>query len=351
MALVEIPGEKLAMKIWETLTEKGIGGLLTPWQIRREGRAQNDVRRHEKLLLAQAEKDAQDILAGRKALDERGQLLEVKGATPPASLPNEVQEGTRALVDQRDPSPDLLRAAAEKFSAREVQRFVNLQRIAMHAEEEARHVGDEAVSDEPVDADWLNRWRENAQDVSVEHMQKVWARILAEEVKVPGSYSMGTLEFLRTLSKNDALKIAAIGPYVIVHGQFVYRDQPFLDRKQLLFSHLLELQEMGILSGIEAIGLTWSMGSAVQDNFRNVITAYGKGLSLERDAKEPALQLTVYRVTKLGREILRLGDYTPDEDYIKHVGTEIKKKGFLVRYGDWVQIDKNKGQLVNAVEL
>ncbi len=352
MALVEIPGEKLAIKIWQTLTEKGIGGLLTPWQIRREGRAHAEVRRHETLILAQAEKDAQDILAGRKALDESGELLDVKAAEPlPAVLPGPVHEPTKALVDQRNPSPDLLRGAAANFSAREGLRFVNLQRIAMHAEEQARQMSDETVSEEPVDADWLNRWRENAQDVSAEHMQKVWARILAEEVKAPGSYSMGTLEFLRTLSKNDALKIAAIGPYVIFHGQIIYRDQAFLDRKQLLFSHLLELQEMGIVSGVEAIGLTWSMGSAIQDKFMNVITAYGKGLLLERDAKEPALQLTIYRITKLGREILGLGAYQADEDYIKHVGTEIKKKGFRVQYGDWIQIDKSSGQFVNGIEL
>ena len=352
MALVEIPGEKLALKIWETLTEKGIGGLLTPWQMRREGRAHAEVRRHEKLILAQAEKDAQDILAGRKVLDSGGKLLEVKETEPStAALPGPVHEQTKSLLDQRDPSPDLLRAAAAKFSAREVQRFVNLQRIAMHAEEQARQLGDEAVSEEPVDTDWLNRWRENAQDVSVEDMQKVWGRILTEEVKAPGSYSMGTLEFLRTLSKNDALKISAIGPYVIVHGQFIYRDQPFLDRKQILFSHLLELQEMGIVSGVEAIGLTWSMGSAVQDKFTNMITAYGKGLLVQRDTKEPALELKVYRITKLGREILGLGDYAPDEDYIKYLGAEIKKKGFGVQYGNWIQIDKSRGQLVNGIEL
>lgn len=352
MALVEIPGEKLAIKIWETLTEKGIGGLLTPWQIRREGRAHAEVRRQETLILAQAEKDAQDILAGRKTLDTNGKLLTANEAEPlPTALPNSFHVSTKALMNQQDPSPNLLRAAAAKFSAREVQRFVNLQRIAMHAEEQARQFGDNAVSEEPIDADWLNRWRENAQDVSVEHMQKVWARILAEEVKAPGSYSMGTLEFLRTLSKNDALKIAAIGPYVIFNRGFIYRDQPFLDRKQILFSHLLELQEMGIVSGVEAVGLTWSVGSAVQDRFSNVIIAYGKGLLVERDAKEPALKLQVYRITMLGHEILGLGDYKPDEDYMKHVGMEIKKHGFRVQYGEWIQRDKNSGHLVNTIEL
>lgn len=352
MALIEIPGEKLAIKIWETLTEKGIGGLLTPWQSKREGRAHAEVRRHEKLVLAQAERDAQDILAGRKSIDASGRIMALKQTEPPVlPAPEGTPEAPRTLVDQRDPSSKLLTDAAEKFSAREVQRFVNLQRIAMSAEEQAQHIGDDGVSEEPVDPDWLNRWRENAQDVSTEHMQKVWARILAEEVKVPGSYSMGTLEFLRTLSKSDALKIAAIGPYAIFDRQFILRDQPFLDRKGILFSHLLELQEMGVLSGVEAIGLTWTLGSAVADRFQNVLVSHGKGLSVQRDAKEPALQLMVYRVTKLGREILALGDYKPDDEYLNHLGSVIKESGFKVSYGDWIRLDAKTGYLANPVEL
>lgn len=207
MALVEIPGEKLAIKIWETLTEKGIGGLLTPWQIRREGRAQADVRRHEKLILAQAEKDAQDILAGRKALNASGRQLEILDGVSSPVAGGAICEPTKALLDQRDPSPDLLRIAAAKFSAREVQRFVNLQRIALQAEEQARQMGDKTLSDEPIEPDWLNRWRENAQDVSVEHMQNLWARILAEEINAPGSYSMGTLESCAPCPKMTLLRL------------------------------------------------------------------------------------------------------------------------------------------------
>ena len=50
---MEFPGEKLIVKLWETLAEKGIGALLTPWQTVREGRARNEVRRLELLLLVQ----------------------------------------------------------------------------------------------------------------------------------------------------------------------------------------------------------------------------------------------------------------------------------------------------------
>lgn len=52
MALIDWPGEQLVMKLWETLAEKGMGKLLTPWQIKREGRARNQVRKEELIMLA-----------------------------------------------------------------------------------------------------------------------------------------------------------------------------------------------------------------------------------------------------------------------------------------------------------
>ena len=52
---MKAPGEELVIRLWETLVERGIGGLLRPWQIRREGMARLDVRRQEVLMLAAAE--------------------------------------------------------------------------------------------------------------------------------------------------------------------------------------------------------------------------------------------------------------------------------------------------------
>ncbi|MFN0051000.1 MAG: DUF2806 domain-containing protein, partial [Planctomycetales bacterium] len=213
------------------------------------------------------------------------------------------------------------------------------------------NVSDDDVSDESVDDDWLNRWRENAQDVSVEQIQAVWGRILTEEVKSPGSYSIGTLEFLRTISKNEALKIAEIGPYVLFNGTFVFRDKPFLESREISFSKLLDLQELGILSGADAVGLSWSLNSAVEDVFSNAIVAYGKVLVVDREAREPPMTLPVYRITKRGREILGLGNVMPDEEYIKHVGAQIKSLGFRVHYGDLVRNQETGAGVENAVEL
>lgn len=67
---MDFPGEKPVIKLWETLAEKGIGSLLASWQSGGEGLALNDLRRHEILMLAQAEKDATDIRSWKKQLRE-----------------------------------------------------------------------------------------------------------------------------------------------------------------------------------------------------------------------------------------------------------------------------------------
>ena len=73
---MDIPGEKLAIRLWETIAEKGIGGLLAPWQTRRTGRAQIDLQHEERLALAQAEIDIKEIRSGRKRFTADYRLVE-----------------------------------------------------------------------------------------------------------------------------------------------------------------------------------------------------------------------------------------------------------------------------------
>jgi len=67
-------GEQLIIKLWDTIADKGIGSLLIPWQILREGDARTEVRRREIIALAKAEKEASEIINEQKNLvqDIRG---------------------------------------------------------------------------------------------------------------------------------------------------------------------------------------------------------------------------------------------------------------------------------------
>lgn len=66
------------------------------------------------------------------------------------------------------------------------------------------------VSEEPVDEDWAIHFFEQVQDVSDSEMQALWARILAGEITEPKTFSIRTLNFLKSLRKNEAEEFAEL---------------------------------------------------------------------------------------------------------------------------------------------
>jgi hypothetical protein len=339
---MDLPGEKLVIKLWETLAEKGIGSLLSPWQAGREGRARNDVRRQEILMLAQAETDAADIRAGRKQLRQDGTLLltnsqppnspEVEGRIEPTlSLANAVDYGNRAAA-----------AAAARSE-------INSARAILFAEEQLASDA-QAPPTRDLDEDWLFLWREHAGKVSAEDLQRLWGSVLAGEVKAPGRYSIRTLEFLKTLSKAEAETISKLAGYVI-DGRIARGQDAYLESKGLHFSTLLVMQELGIVSGVEALGLTTTYKSIVEGKFVRALVSHGKALIVEHEDPSKTLEFEIYMLTEVGRQVLGLGSFEPDAEYLRLVGKEFVKKGFSVKLADWRQVSETKGQYFNAEEL
>lgn len=66
------------------------------------------------------------------------------------------------------------------------------------------------VSDQPVDEDWAIHFFEQVQDVSDAEMQTLWSRLLAGEIIEPQTFSIRTLNFLKTLRKREAEDFAEI---------------------------------------------------------------------------------------------------------------------------------------------
>jgi hypothetical protein len=78
---VQMPGETLIAKLWETLVDKGIGNLIKPSKMRREGKAHIDVKRSEILILAQATRDAEAIRKGELTVCPSGLLLPISASS------------------------------------------------------------------------------------------------------------------------------------------------------------------------------------------------------------------------------------------------------------------------------
>jgi Protein of unknown function (DUF2806) len=343
---LDFPGEKLVIKLWETLAEKGIGSLLIPWQTKREGRARNEVRRDELLMLAQAERDAADLRSGRMQLRPDGTLMLASNVDPDALL------GEQQLVRRIEPMLELSDAiGVSKVAAgiENARREINATKAVLYAEEQLASDSQQPPSRE-IEDDWLFAWREYAGRVAAEDLQRLWGSVLAGEIKSPGRYSMRTLEFLKTLSKEEAEAISRLASYAI-DGRIARGQMAYLETHGISFGLMLQMQEMGVLSGVEAVGLNTTYKSNVEGTFIKALLSNGKALIVEHDDPLKLLQLDIYMLTSVGIQILGLGKFEPDIEYLKLVGKQIVAEGFKVQLCDWRQISENEGQYFNAVRI
>lgn len=289
-------------------------------------------------MLAQAEVDATDIRSRKKQLRPDGTLLFTNVA---ASQP---------CSDHRI-EPTLAFETALEFGNRAAlaRSEVNAAKAILFAEEQL--VNDAQIpSDRDVEEDWLFAWREYAGKVSTEDLQRIWGAVLAGEVKAPGKYSMRTLEFLKTISRTEAEMISKLASYVI--GGVIARGQKnYSEDHGLSFSFLLQMQELGMISGVEALNLQIIYKSTMDEKFLLALNSHSKALLVEHGDASKILELEVYKLTPIGKQVLGLGAFEPDIEYLQRVGEEITRKGFSVKLTDWQNVSDTEGLCFNMNEL
>ena len=331
--------------MWETLAVKGIGSLLTPWQTKREGLARNEVRRHEMLMLAQAEKDAEEVRAGRKQLGANGTLLLIT-----SNVDHNVTESKNQLNLRIEPTlllPDAVRISQTTDAIEGARREINSAKAVLYAEEQLAGDPQEPPS-RNIEEDWLFSWREYAGRVGAEDLQRLWGSVLAGEIKSPGRYSMRTLEFLKTLSKAEAEIISRLARYAI-DGRIDRNQKAYLEAQGLDFGLLLRMQDMGVVSGVEAVGMSVTIKSTVVEKFICPLRSNGKVLIIEHEDATKTLRLEVYLLTEVGKQILGLGTFEPDLEYLNLVGKYIITLGFTVKLCDWHQLSEHEGRYSNGI--
>lgn len=353
------PGEKLLTKLVETL-EKGIGAYGKPWQIKREEAARTEARRNDLLILAHAGKDAEEIRAGRMGIDENGQLIALPAPTDSPKLPAPDDNAPIGFVTV--PSQDatgtqeLFQAHQRDTVAREFERSINLRKIGVYAQDEAEEMKADPVSEEPIDPDWFARWRNNAQDVSREEMQRLWARLLAGEVRQPGSYSAHTMDFLARMSKNDADLLARLASLKTVKYIFS-KAEKCLAALGIGFEEILYLSDIGILNGVTgAGGIAWNLTPLPFEGKQAIVIPYGPfALVFMSDSNTNTVKVPVYSVSVVGQEILNLAYFSECIEYVDEFVAYFKDNGFTdAKIGNWIPDPKcpdgYKGTAVNMVE-
>ena len=348
------PGEKLFMRLWDTLDRFGTG-LLSAAQIKREGKARVEVRRLEMLSDAQTRREIADVMAGRLTFDTRtGRLLP---ATPAVT-----QEGKEPQLIAPHDHKSLLLTAQRREEADNMYRLLNLRRTVEMAEEEIENTAQEGAAaaeegDQPIDPDWAYRWKDKAEQISIEEMQRLWAKVLAGENNHPGSYSLRTLDLLFSLRKSEADLIAKAANFCFDRS-FIYKTPEYLDTHGLPFGALMELENMGVLTGVTGLG-------GLQNNYKFQPVVYAgrtnqvvvfvsnakKVILLERGDKD-VLTIPVWLFTAIGRELIQLGNFDVDVDFLNICAKKIKDEfKHIVYVRDYKPISADAGNFLNVVAV
>ncbi len=226
--------------------------------------------------------------------------------------------------------------AQQRINYQEAKRQLNVQSVTSFAAEELKQA--EAVTDEPIDEDWTNRFFRYAEDISNEEMQALWGKILAGEIRRPKTYSVRTLDLLRNLSKEEAAVFLKVAPLRITSGAncYIFRnggDNPLLDYG-LSYDELSLLVEIGLIQPGENIVMNLQN---TPNKAQIYLTSGDIIILLDKEANSPAVHVPIYKFTRAGRELLSLVNTNPPFEYLTAFAKSIRSEHISVTYSKIVQ--------------
>lgn len=335
--VLDLDKEQWLDKLWDSLFDGSTGGLMSPGQIRREHRDRHQVRQREMSAILEAEKDLNAIHNGTKALDDNGNLIDTPSVSH-VEVHNIIEDSS--IDRDRDVGLDtpaaMIRSVVKEVSIRDLERSLNLRKIAILAESEIIDSVGQPVSNLPVNIEWLLRWRESAETVFNPELQLLWARALIWEVAHPGRYTLSLMATLLQLSHDDLEMIRIVAKYAFPDFIYYASDSYFnLDVHEGMFE---VMEDLGVLS-FGAVNKR--LVSQSRTSYELLLPCHSKGLNIIHADSAKQLQLPSLKLTRIGKQILSLCDVDADLAYLFDLARHIKKLGFEVQLGDVQYVGEN----------
>ncbi|WP_426440667.1 DUF2806 domain-containing protein [Bradyrhizobium genosp. P] len=236
------------------------------------------------------------------------------------------------LAAQSKTDPSLTERALEytfgetvlKQKNREQVGRLALEHLNAAVQSEAGHAGQAGTdATAEIDDDWLNAFSDHVSSKSDADIQSLWAKILANEIRKPRSFSLQSLRLLADLSADDArLLHDKILPLAVCEHAIFSEGLPDL-------TYFMKAQELGVVSGAAGTGLNWSVGLKPG----NVLLPIARGAILLTVEKEITVPMPAMMLTRFGSELLKLSnDYPPEpDDYIERLCKFFEGRGLKAR--------------------
>ncbi len=320
MEVTVIPGDKLLVRLWQNIADKGIGSLLRPWPALREDQAALEVRRQELADLTVARAAARSESAS-SATAESGQ--------------DQYRADTAAI-------------AARNLRAESIRREIALASAVVRAEQAL--LSDESEpSSLAVSDNWLLRWRDCAAGVSSDELHTIWGRVLAAEVRTPGQFTLRGLEFIKNLTPEEARAIDKLAPFAVEN--FILHNSKCLDAAGVNMDVLSEMQNIGVLTGVQPSAMTAKIRSMATDRFYCALRCPGNTmLAVIADDAAKSCVLTVHFISGIGRQIMGLSTAQPNDEMLATLIGEIKGQGFKVQRGNFKVVRPGTAQFYDLTD-
>lgn len=185
-------------------------------------------------------------------------------------------------------------------------------------------------NEEPLEEDWFARWTSTVENISEEKVQRIWASILAGEVKAPGSFSLRSLDIIHNLSKAEAETFTKLCNFVLSTSggrlKFVFtKDSESLPEieETIGFHGVRLLEEAGLISsGSSTIfgGLSLKL---FPNKTANVAVQYSYGDShIQIVPKADMLEDyegSIITLTQAGKELHSIINITKSDRYLESI--------------------------------
>jgi hypothetical protein len=237
----------------------------------------------------------------------------------------------------------LVQRAVHAVVAKEYRHQKNKESVALKTIDILNNTNDQDPLTTPpdVDDDWLNVFERYAEAASSQRFQDFWARVLAGQIRKPGTFSLRTLRFISELDADTAQLFEKWAPSVI-NGD-VIQTPPQVSGTN--FVDLLRLEEAGLINFSSGTLIRrHTLRTRGQFAFRYKTHAVGIETTDATTLQYPAAPLT-----KIGREIYpNIHAEDSVENARQFANAVSKHKVGRIVYGTFL---RTSGEIMSPIDL
>ena len=182
---------------------------------------------------------------------------------------------------------------------------------------------DKRISPKALSQGWLKRFVMLAECVDNEYLQNLWAKLLVEEIIMPGSISMRTLSVWGNMSREETEKFIKLSKYMI-NNEWLIDDLEVNANFGISYEKdILDMDSMGVLQAFANLSF-----NAVATANLAILFRAEKYAVLHKNRPELGdrrVSFKYYPLTKAGKELANAIGLPMDDVYFINVARRIKE--------------------------